>query len=256
MIRRSDDTALLLRRCAATPHPGLTAALWQAGFGGLPGALALYRCGGAMLAVHGAAGVLTGRLPPSGAAELLEFASALKLNVLYVPPGFSVPPGCSAEPLLCLCARPVPAPATPVRPQTNYAAAARLLCGVADEGSCADFYADLCARRNRGQVAVLGLGPQLAPDGCIVRSGPLTPPVRWPRKSARCCFLSDLFVLPAARGQGRGSALERAAMAADADELFLYCRQALAPFHAGLGWQPAGRLLALTPAGTDAASAF
>lgn len=209
MIRPAENApALLEARCAAVPHPGLLAALWRQAFGGMPGQLAVYDCGGGLvLAVHGQTGVLLGRPAAAQRRELAAFLPFAGIRTLYTAdrcrflsgsarqlvwmsapaaPGDPQPPADACGPF----ARLQPADTdTGAALQQSYAAAAALICDGLPQSACGDFYADLCTRRNRGLAAVLRLGPDAAPTACLVGSGPVALPFAPAPNSAPAALL-------------------------------------------------------------------
>lgn len=262
MIRRVELCTLPGRLLKKQPNPGLLAQLWVTGCGGLPQALTLYRCGAkTWLLVRGATAVVLGKLRPAQAQELESFLNFCGIETLYLPADARGLQG-RVQQLLCLCrpagrlkprvfrrgqafdshVRPEAASLFAPHLQTAYLPVARLLCAGQPPEVQNDFYADLCSRRNRGQVRVWTLGPQQAPEACLLCAGPVALPggLTGKRLKKEVCYLSDLLVQPALRRTGRGQALMETALADVSQETWLYCRPQLASYYQKMGFKPKG----------------
>lgn len=275
MIRRLEEyDQALATACAATPHPGMLAALWKRTAGGLPGGLNVYDCGsGVLLVVRRGAAVLLGQPGAASRRELAAFAPFAGIHCLYTTDAVQLPAAdWSCQSLVWMAARTLPvahgAPGHAVYPLSSYFAAAQLICGGESEETRNDFYAELCSRRNRGIGQVLALGKQSAPEGCAVCSGPIPCPVPAQRKhppllqrlQARLkrkksvpaewlptVYLSDVFVALQHRGGGRGAALVQAALhklglPEETQQIAVYCAPEMIPFYKNLQLQEGGRL--------------
>ena len=277
MIRRLEEYEQALdAACTAMPHPGMLAALWMRTAGGLPGGLSVYDCGsGVLLVVRRGAAVLLGRPGAASRRELAAFAPFAGIHCLYTSDDVQLPAAdWSCQPLVWMAARTQSAPAArgasghAVYLLSSYFAAAQLICGDESEETRNDFYAELCSRRNRGLGQVLALGERSAPAGCAVCSGPIPCPVPAERKHLPLLqrlrirlkrskaapaewlptiYLSDVFVAPQYRGDGRGAALVQAALCKqglpeETQQITVYCAPEMIPFYQSLRLQEGGRL--------------
>ncbi|GEM_PF-6989677 len=137
-----------------------------------------------------------------------------------------------------------------VREQTDYLSAVRLISEALPaeqrEQGWQNLYSRLCRMRNRAVGQVLGIGEQENPVGCLVMAGPFA------TESGPLTYLSDLFVLPAARHSGRGKALMQAAIQVIAtrqtepgteETALLLCRRALTGYYQKMGFIRTGSWL-------------
>ncbi len=242
MIKRIENMAdaPALEQLAAR-QPDFLAGLWLQAFAQVRGALALYSCGsGVLLAVHGSAGVLTGKPSLAQRRELRACLPLLGVGTLYTADRLLLGLPGRASPLVWMTR--APAAGSPLPVQQSYAAAAQLVCGDLPRQAMMDFYADLCARRNRGLVQVLCLGQDAAPTGCVVLGGPLPAAPNAPAT----VYFSDLVVAAAHRGQGHSRTLLQGADAAcramGGARLLLHCAPGMVPFYKKHGWTEGGKI--------------
>ncbi len=244
MIRRIEElTAAPGPARLAAGQPDLLAGLWLQAFAQVRGGVALYDCGGGVfLTVHGTAGVLTGRPGFAQRRELKTFLPLAGVRTLYTRDRLLLGLPGTAAPLVWMHRTPVRTQALPQ--QNSYAAAAQLVCQGRPKEVMMDFYADLCARRNRGLMRVLRTGEDTAPTGCVALAGPL--PLNESPAAPTILYFSDLMVEPAHRGHGLGARLlagaEACALQLGADKLVLHCAPDMAPFYARHGWVAGGKI--------------